>query len=356
MQFMSKNTIIIGLVLLIVIIISSGAYFYYTNSQNTTSSSTTTTSTPTTSSIPTDRPSGSRPTGGIPGGQSSLDTSNISNKWTDVVYATKSDSQKLDIYLPESGTGPFPVIISVHGGAFKSGDKASGELTPMLAGLERGYAVVSVNYRLSSEAVFPAQINDIKAAIKFLRANADTYKLDSENFAIWGGSAGGSLAALAGTSGGVSDLVDDTLGNAEQSDKVQAVVDWFGPIYFSTMDAEFSALGQTPVMGTTSSASSPESAYLGQTVGSTQAQSLVEKASAQTYISSEDPAFYIQHGTADRNIPITQSENLASKLASVIGKEKVIFEKMEGAGHGGSQFETSSNLDKIFAFLDSQLK
>jgi len=78
--------------------------------------------------------------------------------------------------------------------------------------------------------------------------------------------------------------------------------------------------------------------------------------SSTSNISYHDPAFYIQHGTADRNIPITQSENLTSKLSSVIGKEKVTFEKIEGAGHGGSQFETSSNLDKIFAFLDSQLK
>jgi acetyl esterase/lipase len=297
----NKALVIVAVSLPLISILSWFGYKYFTDLNSTSTASTTNTTT-------TPQFSG-RPSGGIPGGQSSLDTSSITKKWTDVSYASKSTAQKLDIYLPETGEGPFPVIISVHGGAFKSGDKASSELTPMLEGLNRGYAVVSVNYRLSSEAVFPAQINDIKAAIQFLRANASTYKLDINNFAIWGGSAGGSLAALAGTSGGVSDLVDSSLGNTNQSDKVQAVVDWFGPIYFSTMDAEFATLGQTPVMGSTSSSSSPESAYLGKTVGTTEAELLVKNASPQTYISADDPAFYIQHGTADRNIPITQSVN-----------------------------------------------
>jgi len=92
-----------------------------------------------------------------------------------MAYAATSLSQKLDVYLPE-GNGPFPVILSIHGGAFKGGDKRDGQLTPMLEGLKRGYAVVSINYRLSPEAIFPAQIFDVKAAVRWIRANAKQYK------------------------------------------------------------------------------------------------------------------------------------------------------------------------------------
>lgn len=292
---------------------------------------------------------------GAMGKGQAVDTSGIATKWLDVAYADRSEAQKLDIYLPNEGEGPFPVIVMIHGGAFKSGDK-SGELGALTTALERGYAVASVNYRLSSEAIFPAQINDIKAAIRFLRAEADQYQLDGSKIATWGGSAGGSLAALAATSGGVSALQDDSLGNSDVSDAVQAGIDWFGPISFDTMDAEFAALGQTPAMGATSAESSPESAYIGQTVGTQEAEALVRSASATTYITEDDPAMYIQHGTEDRNIPITQSENFAKALTEALGAEKVIFEIIEGAGHGGNAFNTPENLSKIFDFLDKALK
>ena len=226
----------------------------------------------------------------------------------------------------------------------------------MLEGLKSRYAVASVNYRLSREALFPAAINDVKAAIRFLRANAKKYNLNPGKFAVWGGSAGGNLSALAAVSGGVNELYDPTLGNAAVSDKVQAAVDWFGPIYFSTMDAEFAALGTSGQMGATNAINSAESKYLGKLVGTQEAQPLVETASPLTYISKDAPPMYIQHGTKDRNIPITQSINFSKKLAEVIGKEKVTFEAIEGAGHGGPQFNSPENAAKIIEFLNKTLK
>ena len=156
---------------------------------------------------------------------------NIKLKWLDIAYATTSTAQKLDVYLPE-GNGPFPVILSIHGGAFKAGDKRDGQLMPMLEGLKRGYAVVSINYRLSPEAIFPAQIYDVKAAVRWIRANAKQYKFNPDKIAAWGGSAGGTLTALVGTSGDVKELEDLSLGNPTQSSRVQAVVDWFGQTDF----------------------------------------------------------------------------------------------------------------------------
>lgn len=322
-------------------------------SNETETSSAEITSAETLAAVSDNMPSGGR--GGMMAGGQTVDTSAINTKYLDVAYAEKSSSEKLDIYLPNEGSGPYPVIIFVHGGAFKSGDKTE-ELDFLSSVLAGGYAAVSVNYRLSSEAIFPAAINDVKAAIRFIRANTATYNINADKIALWGGSAGGNLVSLAGTTAGTDDLYDASLGNSTVSDDVSAVVDWFGPIYFSTMDEEFAALGSSGIMGATNASSSPESAYLGETIGSAEAEPIVEQASPQTYITNDDPAFFIQHGTADRNIPITQSINFAKALTDVLGAPNVTFEKIEGAGHGTSEFRTTENTAKVLSWLDTLLK
>lgn len=298
-------------------------------------------------------PAGAPPMGGGLGNLN-LDTSKYTRKFTDIAYASLSATQKLDIYLPESGTGPFPVIIAIHGGAFRMGSKTGSDLAAMFEGLNHGYAVVAVDYRLSGEAVFPAAVNDIKAAIRFIRKNASAYALNPDKIALWGDSAGGNLAAIAGTTGGTNILYDTKSGNSEVSDVVAAVVDWFGPINFLEMDAQFEASGITPAFGKTSSATSAESVYLGKLI--TEIPEIVAQANPETYITSDDPAFLIQHGTADRNVPPQQSIHFAAELANTIGSQKVSLVLLEGAAHGGSQFETRENLDLVFSFLDRFMK
>lgn len=153
------------------------------------------------------------------GGPSQLDTSSIKTKYLNVSYAGQSDTQKLDIYLPNEGNGPFPVIVAIHGGGFLMGSRTGGDLKAMLEGVNRGYAVVCVEYRLSSEAPFPAAVNDVKAAIRFIRSNAAKYNLNPDKIATWGDSAGGNLTSIAGTTGGTNDLYDSSLGYANVSDK-----------------------------------------------------------------------------------------------------------------------------------------
>jgi acetyl esterase/lipase len=279
-------------------------------------------------------------------------TDSIKRKWQNIPYATLSPAQKLDIYLPNEGDGPFPVIISIHGGAFMFGDKADGQLNPMLQGLKRGYAVVSINYRLSGEALFPKNINDVKAAIRWIKANASLYKIKPDKIALWGGSAGGNLAALAGTSGDIKELEDLSLGNANQSSRVQAVVDWFGPTNFLLMDEQLIATGNGKPDH--SQANSPESKLMGQKI--TEIPAKVQLANPETYISVDDPPFLIEHGTKDQLVPTQQSVNFAAKLMAVLGKEKVTIHLLEDAMHGGPQFETSKNVELVFRFLDTILK
>jgi acetyl esterase/lipase len=268
---------------------------------------------------------------------------------TDVPYATVSPAQVMDIYLPE-GKGPFPVVVLIHGGAFKMGDKQM-ETQNAKALVARGYAAASINYRLSGEAKYPAQIEDCKAAVRFLRANATKYNLNPDKIGSWGSSAGGNLSAMLGTSSGVAELEGASLGNAGISSKVIASVDWFGPINFCTMDAEASALGFTC---RTNGESSPESQLIGKAVQS--APELVAKANPTTYISADDAAFFIQAGSMDHNIPYTQSRNFYDALKSIVGAYKVSFELLEGAGHGGPQFSTPANIEKVIVFFDKFLK
>ena len=282
----------------------------------------------------------------------SSNTAGITRKWMDISYAHASAAQKLDIYLPENGEGPFPVILSIHGGAFMAGDKADGQLNPMLEGLKRGYAIVSVNYRMSGEILFPGNIYDIKAAIRWIRANAKTYHLNAEKIVAWGGSAGGYLAALAGTSGGVIALEDPGQGNADQSSRVQVVVDWFGPIEFIQMDEQYKVSGKGNADH--SEANSPESKVLGKQI--TLIPEKVKEASPATYITADDPPFLVEHGEMDQLVPVEQSVNFAAALEEVLPGAKVKFMVLKGAHHGGPEFQTKENLELVFSFLDKYLK
>lgn len=280
------------------------------------------------------------------------DSSWIKNKHIDIPYATESNAQKLDIYLPDNSIEKTPVIISIHGGAFMFGDKKDEQITPILEGVKKGYAVVGINYRLSDESKFPSQINDIKAAIRWVKANANKYNFDVNKIILWGGSAGGNLASLAGTSAGVKELEDVTLGNASFTSNVQVVIDWFGPIDFSTMDAQFTKSKKGNANH--GEENSPESKVIGGKLSEN--LNLVKKANPETYISIDDPYFYIQHGSEDEKVPTQQSESFYKALVNVLGKEKVLFEILKGTKHGGTAFESKENTDKIFNYLDKILK
>lgn len=284
-----------------------------------------------------------------------MDTSHIKRKWLNLQYAHLSPTQKLDIYIPAEGKGPFPVILQIHGGAFKEGDKADVQTLPMMAGLDRGYAVVAVNYRMSGEARFPALVHDIKAAIRWVQANSARFHLDPRKIAAWGGSAGGWQSTMAGLTAGVSSLEDLSLGNPDQSCEIQAVVDWFGPTDFLKMDEQVAASGLVPVFGEFhNSADSPESLLLGKQI--ILVPELVKAANPETYITPHAPPFLIQHGTLDAVVPVQQSIHLAEKLTAAIGKEKVTLELLEGAQHADPRFETPDNVQRVLDFLDMYLK
>jgi acetyl esterase/lipase len=279
----------------------------------------------------------------------------IKRKKFDIPYASISPAQKLDVYLPEKGEGLFPVIVSIHGGAFMFGDKRDMQTFPVLEGLNRGYAVVSINYRMSGEAKFPALVHDMKAAIRWIRAESEKWLFDPNKIAVWGGSAGGYLSAMAGVSLGIPKLEDLSLGNPDQGSSVQAVIDWFGPTNFLKMDEQLYATGFTPAPDLAHNGEhSPESLLMGAKI--TLIPEQVKAANPETYINASTPPFLIQHGTNDDIVPCLQSVYFAEKLAVVLGSERVTIDLLEGAQHGDPQFGSPENLERVFVFLDKYLK
>jgi len=297
------------------------------------------------------------------------DTSFIKGKLLNLAYGASSSFQCLDLYYPDSGKPPFPLILAIHGGAWMMCDKADVQVTPMLKALDRGYAVASLNYRLSWEAKFPAQIQDIKAAIRFLRVGAQALNLDPQRFAAWGGSAGAHLSALAGLTGALDSvhpdgrslapeldaalafLADPGLEDGETSSAVQAVVAWYGPTDFLMMDEYLASNGLGP--RDHGEADSPESRLVGSTIALV--PELVRLANPETYVSPFAPPFMLQHGKADSIVPYQHSVSLASKLQTMCGSGHVHLELLERAGHADPAFETTENVGKILDFLDSVL-
>ena len=282
----------------------------------------------------------------------SADVSHVRRKWLDISYASLSPAQKLDIYLPDDGDGPFPVVLHIHGGGFAIGDKRDINVLTFLKGLPRGYAVVSVNYRLSGEAIFPAGLQDIKAAIRWLRANCKQYHLDGNRIAACGGSSGGNYAAMVCLTDRVTKFDDLSLGNPEYPCNVQAAVDWFGPTDFLKMDEQLEESGFGP--SDHNEAVSPESRYLGAKLSDVPLK--VELANPMTYIHEHMPPILIQHGRLDTLVPVQQSMMFVEKLEKYVSHDRFEFDIIEGAGHGDPLFETEANMERVFSFLDKRLK
>ena len=238
---------------------------------------------------------------------------------------------RLDLYLPAVTSKPLPVIVSVHGGGWTSGDK---RLCPAIRFATNGYAVAAINYLFSQHAIFPAQIHDCKAAIRWLRANAAKYSLDAEHIGAWGGSAGGQLVMLLGTTDGVKEF-EGPGGNENQSSRVQAVVDWFGPSDFLTLGPKDT---RTKLLGGDAQQNKP----------------VAIKASPITYVSSNSAPFLIMHGDQDNVVALSQSEVFHEALKKTGAESTLVVVK--GAGHSGPKFTSPENLKMIESFFARHLQ
>lgn len=271
--------------------------------------------------------------------------------FADIAYARTSPSQKLDIYVP-AGNGPFPVVVFAHGGAFMFGDRRPwfrGFRDDINALNAAGIALVSIDYRLSGEARFPAAVQDMKSALRFVRANAARYRLDPTRIALWGQSAGANIALDTGMSAGVARFDDPAALAPHADDHVSAIVSMYGPTDFLQMDAQLARAGCSASAQNHSAADSPESRYLGAQI--TQVPALVREADPLTYASRATPPLLLQHGTADCTVPPLQSRILADRVNAVAGSGRALVQLREGASHADGWFNSSANMAVVIDFL-----
>lgn len=268
----------------------------------------------------------------------------IEPTWKDLNYAGDGKIyHTLDIYSPTSSNNKSPLILTIYGSAWKSNrSKASKYIKKSLIKplIDAGFAVASINHRSSTDALFPAQIHDVKAAIRFLRGNASEYKIDPSFVGVTGSSSGGHLAAMAGTTSH-NKLMEGNIGSFLNYDShVNAVVDWFGPTDFLLMDICGSKMVHDAV-------NSPESKLIGGAI-----QENKEKASAANpinYISSKTPPFLIIHGMVDLTVPYCQSKVLKMALERANIESELI--SVRDGGHGKNVFIDKYKVEMVNFFL-----
>jgi acetyl esterase/lipase len=262
----------------------------------------------------------------------------------DIPFAgTTNPKQTLDLLLPRERHEKLPLIVFIHGGAWIAGDKQKGYvfITPLVR--SGRYAAATINYRLSDEAIWPAQIHDCKAAIRWLRGNAAEFGIDPDRVAVWGTSAGGHLVAMLGVSGGDA-ILEGSLGRfTNESSRVSCVVDFFGPTDFFEIPKYTNILHY----GT---AGALDSRLLGGTVF--EKPDAARSASPIMYDLKQSPPFFIAHGTKDRVVPFSQSEIFFEALKKAGTATPPIFIHVVGAGHGFNIPEVNA---RVGQFLDLHL-
>lgn len=258
-------------------------------------------------------------------------------RYTDLEYS-RPDGQPLhlDLYLPRNPVGKPPLVVWVHGGGWKNGNKNRCPATWLV---QEGYAVASIDYRLIDQGQWPAQIDDCREAIRWLRKNAEGFGIDGDHIGVWGGSAGGHLVALMGT---LPVPNDETI-----SSQIQAVCDWYGPSDLLTMPPNVVGNGRTLEQV----ANSNGAKLLGATVRDV--PDLAKQASAFHQVSNGDAPFLIMHGDQDPGVPLEQSQKLHDKL--IEAGVPSTFVVVEGAGHGGKEFQSAENRDVILKFFNQNL-
>jgi acetyl esterase/lipase len=260
-----------------------------------------------------------------------------------VVFATLGSRElKLDLYLPRDPQPGLPLVVYIHGGSWRAGDYKACAVSGLT---EYGFAVASIDYRFSSEAVFPAQIHDCKAAVRWLRAHAAEYGIDPGRIAAAGDSAGGHLAALLGLTEGEADLEGAVGGHLGESSQVQAVVDYFGPMDFVLRSRNQPEKTEPP--------DSPVGGLLGCPAGKN--PKLAQWASPAFHVTKKAPPLLILHGDKDGKVFLDQSERMVKEYqeAGVGGQVTLVI--VPGAGHGDPQFFSGEYQKKVADFLALKL-
>ncbi len=287
-----------------------------------------------------------------------IDVSQFRKVKLDLQYAQESPNQILDIWYPDEGEGPYPVVILFHGGGFGTGHKRSFYISSMAQPVTQGYAVATVEYRLYNEAIWPAQLIDSKSAVRYLRAHAEELNLDPEKFAVWGNSAGGCATQLLALTADNPEMDDLSVGE-QASSKVQAAIAWYSVNEFISCE-QFTA--------DTAEARESSGAFKGMVPKDARGSesALVKvlgfnpliypekavKASPLSYVDKNCPPMLLQHGKNDLIVDSKQSVYMYEKVTQICGEGRAQLDLFEGEPHGSQKIKAFDNVNRCLDFLD----
>jgi acetyl esterase/lipase len=268
-----------------------------------------------------------------------IDMSQFSKTLLDIPYiGNENPRQTLDITYPTVGEAPYKTIVVIHGGGWKYGNKQAETLAPIFQAITQGYAVVSVNYRLSDEVVWPKPLHDVKAAIRHLRAKAADYNLDTKNIVVWGSSAGGHIAMMLGATNNHPAFENLSMGYENFSSAVQGVVSWYGV-------ADISRL--------TNLGSHPANDIMGFNVQENWTKTT--EANPINLVDSQFPPILLVHGTNDKVVPYMQSVNMQKVINEAAGRNIAELMTFDNASHNNNKIKDQENMVKYFDFVDKIL-
>ena len=272
------------------------------------------------------------------GSKRKIDMTQFKETELDLPYAdTNNRKQTLDIVYPTHGKAPYKTIVLIHGGGWMIGDKETESIASVFQATTQGYAVVSINYRLSDEVTWPKPLHDAKAAIRFIRANADKYQLDTKYLVVWGGSAGGHIAEMLGATNNQPAFEDLTMGNAGYSSAIQGIVAWY-PV--------------SDISGLTDIGTLPANKIMGFDVRANKDKT--HDASPMNLVTKDFPPMLFVHGARDNVVPYQQSVDMQRKVKEITGRKPELI-TFKGAGHGDQRIKTTENIMNNLHFVDEIL-
>jgi acetyl esterase/lipase len=279
-----------------------------------------------------------------------LDTSAIRRKFLNCPYG-EDRKQALDIYLPDEGDGPFPAILFLHGGGWAAGSRKDAQILPFMSGVRRGYAVIGVGYRLIPNIRYPDNLFDVKAALRWIAANAETYLLDRDRIALTGASAGAHLAMMVAFTQGQVVFEGAPL---TQTCAVRAVVEQYGPTDFLKQHAHYDASGYARMRAPDEE--SPDSADILLGLRLNSAPNLARFLNPLDNVHPGIPPVLIQHGRYDPCIPYQQATELYDKIVRIAGEGMAELDISEVYTHADPGYADPGSVARIFSFLDRHLK
>ena len=292
-----------------------------------------------------------------------IDPSQFKRHWLDVSYASDDPRQAVDIWLPNEGEGPFPLIIFVHGGGWVSGDKRENTMPGIFKFPSQGYALACVEYRLVPDVRWPEPLEDVRAAIRFLRAHAAEYNLKTDKIALMGNSAGGHLSCMVSALAGRPFMNGRRYGNLDQSDAVQCLIAVYPPTDLyqcdlcdrSTKEDQLMASGGLAARGDTGEKgmSNPQNQLMG--VSCFDNPEVAATGSPIKYVNENFPKAYFLHGIKDHIVPYTQSVSMARMVNEKCGTGHAKLELFPDATHGDPSMKTDEVMNRILDFIDEVL-